>query len=205
MVLENFHFFAIGYLNDWCCDDSRFVAGVSPNRVTSARLELLWEAAKYYKVTRTLPTIDGEDRLAAALQALDSVPVPLTEATVDDAVVGLATRFQELYGRYAISAASKLLWIRHRWPVVILDDRASKFLWAAGGTFGQGNYPAYRREWLSRFAEREQEIRDACADLTAVKAFTLASEMQDDDLCALMSERWFRERVFDKFLWWNGG
>src|SRR5688500_18485086 len=102
MPLDNFYFFAMKYLDDWCSDDSRFVAGLSPANPTPVRLDALWEAAKYYKVTRTLPTVDGEDRLAGALQAIDSVPAALSEATVDEAVVGLATRFQSLYGRYAI-------------------------------------------------------------------------------------------------------
>jgi hypothetical protein len=205
MTLDNFRFFALHYLDDWCSEDSRFVAGVVPDNPKSTRLELLWEAAKYYKVTRTLPTIDGEERLSGALKAIDAVPVPVTEGTVDDAVIGLATRFQELYGRYAISAASKLLWIRHRWPVVILDDRASKFLWATGGTFSAGDYQAYRREWRRQFCDHRQAISEACCELVGIKAFTLASTMADDELAALVSQAWFQERVFDKFLWWNAG
>jgi hypothetical protein len=205
MRLLNFRFFALHYLNDWCCDDSRFVTGVSPEQDAATRLESLWEAAKYYKVTRTLPTLDGEERLAGALQAIDAVPVPITEATVDQAVCELAARFQELYGRYAVSAASKLLWIRHRWPIVILDDRASQFLWANGGTFRQGDYPGYCVEWRSQFARHEQAIRRACGELVGVKCFSLAGEMPDADLEQLVSSPWFRERVFDKFLWWNSG
>jgi hypothetical protein len=201
--LNNFRFFALGYLDDWICDDGRFFYGLSSESTQSDRLATLHEAANYYKVNRTLPTLKGEERLSAALVALDAVPAPVTEETIDQAVCGLATRLRQIYGRYAISAASKFLWLRYRWPVVILDDRAAQCLWASGATFGQGDYPAYRREWRKHFAASENAIDDACSELVNIKAFSLASDMPDDLLLQLTSERWFRERVFDKFLWWN--
>lgn len=205
MPWENFRFFAMHYLNDWCSDDRRFVAGLAPENDRKSRLATLWEAAKYYKITRTLPTITGEVRLAGALDAIDQVPSPMTEAVVDDAVCGLANSFDTLYGRYAISAASKLLWLRHQWPVVILDERADLCLRASGCRFGKGDYRAYKREWRRRFAERELDITAACAALWEVKRFSLASEMPDVEFGPLTGSNWFRERVFDKYLWWNAG
>jgi hypothetical protein len=205
MLLENFRFFAMHYLNDWCTDDSRFCADVMRDNDPVRRRDGLWEAAKYYKVTRTLPTLDGEERLAAALAAIDAVPLPVTDATVDAAVRDLASRFEELYGRYAVSAASKFLWLVHRWPVVILDERAGKCLRSSGCRFAKGDYAAYRREWRKQFTEREQVIRDACANLQRVNDFSLASWMPDANFVELTSAKWFHERVFDKFLWWNGG
>lgn len=205
MPLENFRFFAMHYLNDWCTDDSRFHAGMIRDKDPATRLAALWEAAKYYKVTRTLPTLVAEQRLTGALAAIDAVPTPVTDASVDASVCDLATRFQELYGRYAVSAASKFLWLVHRWPVVILDERADLCLRSAGARFGKGDYPAYRREWRKQFAEHEQAIRDACTDLQRAKEFTLMSCVPDANLTELTSATWFQERVFDKFLWWNAG
>jgi hypothetical protein len=205
MALKNFHFFAMHYLNDWCADDQRFVDGLSLEHDRETRLARLWEAAKYYKVTRTLPKLDGEARLAAALDAIDLVPIPVTEATVDDAVCRLASRFKSLYGRYAISAASKLLWLRHQWPVVILDERADLCLRTLGCSFRKGDYPAYRCEWRKRFNHLEPMIKAACDELTNVKRFSLAAAMREEEFAKLTGSRWFHERVFDKYLWWNAG
>jgi hypothetical protein len=202
MPLENFGFFALHYLNDWCSDDRHFVAGVQPEKATPERVASLWKAAVYYKVTRTLPTIQ-EERLAGALAAIDEVATPITDATVDAAVCGLATRFRELYGRYAISAASKLLWVRHQSPVVILDGQADLCLRSTGCRFDKGDYRGYRREWRRRFTDREQAIREACTDLRRARDFSLASAMPSEEFATLTASRWFHERVFDKFLWWN--
>lgn len=206
MLLDNFQFFALRYLNDWCADDQRFVADLSPNNDLATRLSSLCEAATYYKVARTLPTLPGERRLAQALDAIDAVPAPITDSSVDAAVCDLATRFQTLYGGgYVLSAASKLLWVRHRWPVVILDGQAALCLRRLGCRFDVGDYRGYRREWRQQFAEREPVIRAACGELVGVKAFSLASTMSNGELEQLASASWFRERVFDKFLWWNSG
>ena len=204
MLYENFRYFALRYLDDWWTDDRHFVAGVQLERDRSHRLATLRRAAIYYKVTRTLPTLDGEERLSAALDAVDHVASPITEETVDDVVCGLASRLKELYGRYAISAASKLLWIRHRWPVVILDDQADLCLRRSGCRFGKGEYRPYRKEWRQQFAEREAQIREACEELQLARGFSRA-EVTSDELAELTATPWFRERVFDKYLWANAG
>src|SRR5258706_75320 len=104
MPLGNFRFFALNYLNDWCGDDGRFYHWLSPDNPPADRLAALnYEAANYYKVSRTFPTIESEERLAAALVAVDAVVAPVTEETVDQAVCDLAARFQQVYGLYAIS------------------------------------------------------------------------------------------------------
>jgi hypothetical protein len=168
------------------------------------RLACLWRAAKYYKVTRTLPVIREERRLGRALEALDAVADPITEDNVDAVVWELERTFEAVYGRYALSAASKFLWIRHRSPVVIYDAQACRTLKQLGSRFAAGSYKPFRREWLRHFAEHEGAIQEACAELHRVREFSLAHEMPDDELAALAAQRWFHERVFDKFLWRTG-
>jgi hypothetical protein len=200
----NFKFFALHYLNDWYSDDSRFVAGLSSDNGREERLDRLREAATYYKVARTLRTIN-EDRLAGALCALDAVKPPITEENVDVTVCDLAKTLQAIYGTTATSAASKFLWIRHRAPVIIYDGRAIGCLKSRSEAFRQCDYPGYRKEWLRQFVDHEESIRTACTQLIAVKDFSLAAAISDEKLNYLVENRWFHERVFDKFLWWNAG
>lgn len=204
MALFNFRFFALHYLNDWCDDDRRFVEGLRPNIETSERLKILREAASYYGVSRTLPTLDGEERLTAALAEIDAIEIPINEQRVDEVICRLANQLEERYGRYAISAASKFLWLRQKSPIVIWDDRADKCLRRSGCQFARRDYyRQYRQEWRKQFADCEKSIRAACAELVDVKAFSLAAGASDEEIGQLISAQWFHERVFDKFLWWN--
>ena len=202
--MENLKFLALQYLNDWYDDESDFVADLSSSNDRDARLCCIQKAAKYYKVIRNFKILAGEKRLDKALQALDAVGDSITDENVDLIVCELARTFQLTYGTNAISAASKFLWIRHRSPVVIYDDRAYRRLnKGCGGESGQCDYTKYRREWLKQFAKREEHLRLACAELVRVKDFSLAHAVADEDLERLVGNRWFRERVFDYFLWWN--
>ena len=46
-------------------------------------------------------------------------------------------------------------------------------------------------------------MRSACAELARVSDFSPDNET-DEHLRSTIASRWFHERVFDKFLWWNG-
>lgn len=202
--MEDFRFFALQYLNEWCSDDRRFVAGLSPGRKEDDRRAWLCKAAAYYRVARNFKKCE-EPRFGCALAALDAITNPVTEENVDSTVSDLAKTFQVTYGANAISAASKFLWIRYKSPVVIYDARAIGCLRTCGEKFGECDYQGYRREWLRQFADCEQSIRTACAELIRVKGFSLASASSDEEVARLVGNRWFHERVFDKYLWKAGG
>ena len=206
-LLENFRFFAFAYLNDWWQYDRHFVAGLSPSSSRNARLYWINEAASYYQVGRRFPKKkDGSERLGKALDRLDAglhQAGTLTEKNVDEVVTTLADKFNVAYENgIEISAASKFLWIRNKAPVVIFDARASACLLRLGATL-DGKYAKYRGEWLRCLAQREEIIRTTCNDLLELKKFSPDAETEEN-LMVTVTSRWFHERVFDKFLWWNG-
>jgi hypothetical protein len=203
--MENFKFFALQYLNEWYLDDSRFVAGFKSDS-RDVRLGYIQETVKYYGVNRTFEKIQEEKRLDKALSALEATSCSLTDGNVDSVVCNLAKAFRSIYKRNAISAASKLLWIRYQAPVVIYDDNAYQFLKKTFvGKLKERDYPNYRQEWLRQFANRKDRIQSACDDLLVVKAFSLAHGDADENIKCIVGNRWFRERVFDKYLLWNAG
>lgn len=59
-----------------------------------------------------------------------------------------------------------------------------------------------RNGWLA-FNKHEEQIRKACEGLVKVKRYSMAAEESDKDIEALVCQRWFMERVFDKYLWFN--
>lgn len=199
---DNFKFFALAYLNDWWQYDRNFVLGLSPSGNRNVRASRLADAATYYNIIRRFP----EGSMAEVLDLVDAtfgMMGPLTIHNVDLVVTALAELFNQVFKRgVEISSASKFLWIRQQTPVVILDRRAKDCLVLLGAKL-DGKYASYRAEWIKQFDEREQDIQNACAELVRVKDFSPSDET-DEHLSAVINSRWFHERVFDKFLWWNG-
>ncbi|WP_121458134.1 hypothetical protein [Azonexus fungiphilus] len=201
--MDNFKHFSLMYLNDWYWWDKPFSERISSSDKDDS-LDAFHSAAKYYKVTRNFEDDGNEKRLQAALDLVLSVGGPLTEDNVCQQVSALADAFERRYGKNAVSAASKFLWLRHRSPVVIFDSRAVAWLRANNYKVPHGSgYHEYRRQWLAAYADNEERIRVACSGLPSVKDYTMASEWTSDEVAAIAGSRWFQERVFDKYLWFN--
>jgi hypothetical protein len=199
---DNFMFFALAYLNDWWQYDRNFVFWLSPSRDRIDRASRLADAATYYNVIRRFP----EGSMPQVLDLVDAtfgMMGPITTQNVDLIVTALAELFKQVFDRgVEISAASKFLWIRQQLPVVIFDRRAKNSLLSLGAKL-DGKYATYRAEWLKQFDHRELDIQKASAELVRVKDFSPSDETEEH-LIAIVRSRWFHERVFDKFLWWNG-
>lgn len=118
----------------------------------------------------------------------------------------LAEKFKRKYNRFNISAASKLLWLSNRGTVVIYDQRA---LDALKGHFGHRirarNYNTYDEAWREEFDLVDSHIRKAVEQLPKARLFTPANDLSDKQLSWFATQRWFRERVFDVYLWELGG
>ena len=200
----NLRFCALKYLNDWIQYDRQFVRGLS--KTGDDRLDCFTQAATYYRVARNFKGLADESTRQKLLEALDERSGPISEGEVDDKVKGLSDSFRAICKKGAISAASKFLWITHKSPVVILDSRVVRALsvMRAGRNVSETDYATYRTIWLAEFARHRSEIEVACDELRRVKEFTLAWALPDEEFSTLIKERWFRERVFDQFLWWNG-
>jgi hypothetical protein len=198
---DNFNFFALAYLNDWWQYDRTFVSGVSPSRDRSIRASRLAEAADYYNIIRRFPK-GSMPQVLDLIDATFGLMGPLGVHNVDLVVTALAQVFKQVFRGEEISASSKFLWMRQQTPVVIFDSRAERCLMRLGAKLN-GKYATYRSEWLKQFDQSERDIQKACAQLVRVKDFSPSDET-DDHLIAIIGSRWFHERVFDKFLWWNG-
>lgn len=200
--MENFKYFALMYLNDWHFWDSPLSERIfSSNEEDS--LNAFHSAAKYYKVTRNFPINESETRLQGALDLVKSDSNKLLENNVCEIVNNLALEFERRYGKNAVSAASKFLWLRHKSPVVIFDSRAKKWLGRNGYKVPSNNYEGYREQWLSAFSDNSKKIKEACAALTTVRDFSMAFESSAEEVESVTTSIWFQERVFDKYLWFN--
>jgi hypothetical protein len=204
-TLDNVKFFACAYLNDWWQYDSTFVNGLRTTNDAEVRRYWLVEAASYYQVGRNLAEEHERGlRLSEALAALDKIVGPIIDDEVNTKVDALVTLLKATYKNTLTSAASKFLWLIHQSPVVIYDSRARTCLVSlTGREIPEHDYVDYRQKWRDQFDLRQKEIASACADLLGLSGFA-PSQSDEEDLESVASSAWFHERVFDKFLWWNG-
>jgi hypothetical protein len=200
--MENFKYFALMYLNDWYWWDKTFSERIASNSKDSR--QAFHEAAKYYKVTRNFSQLNDENRLEGALALVKSVRGPITEGNVCDKVIDLANEFKNKYGKNAVSAASKFLWLRFKSPIVIFDSRAVSWLRANGYKVPySGGYREYREHWVAAYTDHKKEINEACKGLVKLRNYSLAYEMPVKSVEKITKTTWFKERVFDKYLWFN--
>ena len=99
--------------------------------------------------------------------------------------------------RDVLSATTKFLWLKMKSPIIIYDSRARKALGAALGEIDE-----YYSRWREKFKGCEQQIRDACTSLQKVHEYTENPEVATPQYIAKTAAHpWFRERVFDVYLW----
>lgn len=85
-----------------------------------------------------------------------------------------------------------------RSPIVIYDSQARKAL-------GVDNIEAYYSKWRDKYDGYDQQIRDACTSLRNVHEYTKKPEVTTPEYIAETTKQpWFRERVFDVYLWQRG-
>ncbi len=99
-----------------------------------------------------------------------------------------------------LSAASKFLWFHSKNPVKILDRRAAKAL-----NFKNGTYSDYCTLWTAEYKQSELQIKSAIVKLIEQLDCTVIPVEGRKEFLAVVNQKWFAERIFDKYLWDQGG
>ncbi len=158
----------------------------------------------HFQVARNFPGIKRERRAQFVVRSLVSAESQ-SNLSPSQRVNFLAERLSQQFDRFNLSAASKLLWLRHRRPYVIFDARAQNALRRLGSEFDQGDYAQYVKAWRARYAEAKACISVACSALATLPGVVPSLPSAERSLSRLVSEQWFQERVFDLYLWERGG
>lgn len=126
--------------------------------------------------------------------------------SADSKVEKLASSLQSHFQKFNLSAASKLLWLSFRDPFVIYDNRAVTALSRNfKHKFSVRNYADYTKVWRTQYGYFESDITAAVKQLPKGRMFMPACLLSDEELLKLTDKTWFKERVFDIFLWEIGG
>ena len=185
-----FEFCALDYLNNWQRYDRDFC-----RRLQSAdfeeRRKALVDAAKYYRITRNFKLrFDSGIRLTDIVKVLDSISGSSVDRDYVSEVEKFTSEINRIYGQRNLSAASKLLWLKCKCPVIILDSRALKALRKEKKIIEPVSYANYCDTWLFAFRNKREEIVSAAAKLESVLEFSFDSKLNKSDITSLVRNEW---------------
>lgn len=204
---------ALEYLNQWFRTDRHHMRETS-EPITGEALRKL--AAKYM-VSRGFSMKDAKGRTISeqeqALrwdQAAGFVRKARGLAKGDAAVVlKLATQLGQIDTRAfdLTSAATKFLWFAGRHDVRILDVRAVNALrkldTPVRGT--KLNYGWFEQAWARQAHACSNELQRAAENLpTQFPWSAIPASSQGTALKEAIGQEWFKDRIFDKYLWTKG-
>ncbi len=198
-----FEFCATRFLCQWEKREKNLFEGLSAGPTD----KLIVEALAYFQVARNFKGLTKDQKAAGRIRtSLLNVQNDVTLTSPVGKVDALVTALQNDFGKFNISAATKLLWLSYRDPFVVYDKRAITALTKKAKHRNiSKNYSNYTVAWRSEYAKSEKGIVDAIANLPNGRSFMPKTSLTDANLIALSTEQWFKERVFDIFLWEVGG
>ena len=196
---------ALHYLNQWLAHDRIYCEALA-GKGEAAKLKALKKAAGFYRVSRNLPeeydTKQGYPRLKPVLDVLESqVPATFQGGELIPAILRVRDQISNRYGnRGVLSLTTKFLWLKVRSPIIIYDSKARK----AVGT-RDGDIEAYYSRWREKFSAQAKDIDAACDSLQQVLEYSVNPQLATACYVqGLTSHDWFKERVFDIYLWHLG-
>ena len=199
-ALPPFEFCAMRFLDLWLRTEEAIYKGMSDPDLPS-KPDQLRKMLSHYSVQRNFPGL-ADDKVAIKIATFLS-KVSESDLPPVEGVNALVAWFKDTIGRHNLSAASKLLWMRHRHPVVIIDTQAVNALQdGLNRAFDKHNYAEFFAVWNEEYAKRADAIQNASVGLVALpRKYTAAFDLDDEKLKDLVSQRWFQARVFDLYLW----
>lgn len=168
--------------------------------------EEIRDALAYFRVSRNFKGLSKESGKAASIRKALITVRNDKELSPEKKVEELAQSLETEFKKFNLSAASKLLWLSFREPFVIYDGRAVDALSnKLGREFSRRDYTEYLAAWRSEYAAIDSAIERAASQLPKGRVFMPSCRLTDEELLLLAKTPWFKERVFDIFLWEVGG
>ncbi|HSH02056.1 MAG TPA: hypothetical protein VLL52_06005 [Anaerolineae bacterium] len=201
-----FEYCSLHYLKQWLKDDKPIVQTMRQG-TRQEKLKALNTFINFYQVARNFPRACdielGKARYEPVLDIID----PLTADDFKDG--DLATNIQSVAdqisaqynGKGVLSATTKVLWTKVQAPVVIYDSRVRKALGSP-----TGNLPKFLNKWQAQYQQHENQVHAACLMLPKLATGEIAPNAATPDYIeSIATQDWFKQRVFDIYLWHIGG
>lgn len=165
--------------------------------------DVVRETLRYFNVARSFKGL-GSDKEAELVRA--NLLKVKTISGVDPAekVNLLAGKFKDDFGCYAVSAASKLLWMTNREGFLIYDSRAVSSLRKHGFSVVNQDYGSFETVWRQVYSDHSMEIEKAVGELPKIRQWLPVWGDTSSKIESVLNQSWFSERVFDIYLWESG-
>ena len=203
---ENFDYFALSYLNTWLDFDKGHRQRLT-DKDTKISREALVEIAKEYKVGRSFwKSKECGCRLEPVMEELRNATKPRSMRAAKEEVAKLKGQLSCIYKQDTLSASSKFLWFKYQSLIVIYDSRAVATL-REYGLNRKPSYEEYYEKWKEIYPCYDERIQESCGRLSKALKYTTQGSTPGKRECVgkITNKQWFRDRVFDKFLYINGG
>ncbi|MWJ28570.1 hypothetical protein GPM19_10190 [Halomonas sp. ZH2S] len=202
MASRTFEFCTLQFFNQWLEKEAGYFEGLASFEIDKQRQALLG-AGGHFRVARNLPTKYEEsrklERYEPVLDILNKLG-PVTHKNVTSIVSDTQQRISSEYGnRNVLSLTTKFMWLKFRSPVRIYDRQARIAL----GT-KPGDFAAFNEAFSSCYARFQEQIEQACGNLSKVIPYSVEPTMKEYELRSLVSTKWFQERILDIYLWNQG-
>lgn len=196
---QSFEYCSLHYLNMWLKHDHSYYNALKKGS-RDEKLSSLEKATHYYKISRNLPSEFDEGKKLLRYEPVLNILESLTRVDVTgrplDLIKETEGRISEAYGgKSALSLTTKLLWLKMRDPIIIYDKKARIAL----GTH-DGDLPSFYEAWKREYKNNEDQISSACAKLSKISRYSY-NNPPAEKIEKLSSKKWFKNRVFDVYLW----
>lgn len=209
MKIITLEYCSLHYLNIWLNTDMNIHKDLIRGE-KDQKLESIKKALIAYGIARTLPNTNEQERnekhknikYRPILNVLDKIKRrDIKSTTLIKDIEEISHKIAKLYNRKnLLSLTTKLLWLKLRSPIIIYDKRARMDLQAKDGDLNDFYF-----KWKIRYSLYEKKIEIACKKLKKVYKYTIDPEIATPEYVFKISEKkWFKERVFDSFLWHGG-
>lgn len=189
-----YKYLAMKFANQWATRERDIHANLSGRIVTG---EAVATALHYFQVARTFKGLDDPNNRHFIAEQLVEHSRYLTSGTFSERVESLASAFEKHFKSRNVSAASKLLWLRKRSPVLVFDKWARDALQKMEDINIGNDYSKYASIWRKSFEEHSKQIRQSALSLTEVQEYSALWNTDQTEFADTVRSDWFAERVFD--------
>ena len=191
---------ATRFLDLWVRQEAEIYQGMNDHWPVTDPAQLR-KMLKHYSIQRNFPSLADDGAASKVVRMLCDVVASAGPPVAS--VERLAAVFKDAFGQRNLSAASKLLWMRCRHPIVIFDKQAVNALQSVlGHSFDKSSYGGFYAAWNEEYSKYAGAIESAALGLVALpRTYTAAFGLDDAELTELVTQAWFQARVFDLYLW----
>lgn len=198
--MKPYEYLAVKFANQWGLREEALHKSLSASSILEAGVA---KALHYFQVARTFRGLsDPESRGYIAARVLDRSK-GLTAKNYVDRVNKLAGDFESEFGSNNLSAASKLLWLRARSPVLVYDKWARLVLERVYNC-KIPDYKNYCEYWRNHYSENGADLQSVLNKFGNAQKYTALHSRSAKEFHEIISSEWFAERVFDMYLLTSG-